>query len=264
MQSSLKNMWRRRHLLRMLVISNIKRQNKNSVLGYLWWLLDPILMTGVYYFLVAVLFKRGDSHAPYLLFLLIGVLCWKAFADSVGQSTLMLRNQAMIIKAISFPKAILPLSIVMSNTFFFMTSLLVAVGLALVYGPHWGTWPSLYYVFLPLIIGMQVLFTVGLALLVAALGVFFADIANITGHLLRMWFFLSPALYSLSRVPKKFLPFYQLNPFSSLMTSYRDILIFGRLPALGDMAYALGAGIMSCALGLWIFKRLEGRLVQKL
>jgi len=264
MRSTISNLWARRHLLWVLTSSNIKRQNKNSMLGYLWWLLDPILMTGVYYFLVAILFKRGDPKAPYLLFLLIGLLCWKTFADSVSQSTLMLRSQASIIKAISFPKAILPLSVVVSNTFYFVTALIVAVGLACVYGPHWGTWPNLYYAMLPVIIGAQVLFSVGLALLVSVLGVFFADTANIIGHLLRMWFFLSPGLYSLDRVPQHLVPYFKLNPFSSIMTSYRDILIFGRMPSLGNMAYAIGAGIVSCALGMWVFKRLEGRLVQKL
>lgn len=264
MRSTLSNLWARRHLLWVLTSSNIKRQNKNSALGYLWWLLDPIMMTAVYYILVAVLFKRGDPKSPYLLFLLIGLLSWKAFAGSVGQSTLMLRGQATIIKAISFPKAVLPLSVVASNTFYFLTALLVAVGLACVYGPNWGTWPNLYYAFLPVIIAVQVLFTIGMALVVSALGVFFADLDNIVGHLLRMWFFLTPGLYSIDRVPQHLLPYFRLNPFCGLMISYRDVIIAGRMPSFGNMGYAFAAGIISCVLGLWIFKRLEGRLVQKL
>jgi len=248
----------------MLVSSNIKRQNKNTVLGYLWWLLDPILMTGVYYVLVEVLFRRGDPKAPYLLFLLIGLLCWKAFASSIGQSVTMIISQGAIIKSISFPKAVLPLSIVLSNTIYFMIALIVAVGLALWYAPEWGCWPSIYYLMIPVVMGIQVLVTIGLSFIIATLGVFFQDMPNILSHILRMWYFLSPGLYSLDRVPDHLHKYFRLNPFCELMTSYRDIIIHGRMPAWYDLGYALLVGVVCCACGYLVFKRYEGRLVQKL
>ena len=101
MRSTVANLWRRRHLLGVLVASNLKRQNKNSVLGYLWWLLDPILLTCVFYIVVAVLFKRHGSNQPYILFLIIGLLSWKAFSDSVSQAVNSIRGQASIIKSIA-------------------------------------------------------------------------------------------------------------------------------------------------------------------
>jgi len=264
MRSTIGNLWQRRHLLRVLTSTNIKRQNKNTVLGYLWWLLDPILMTAVYYVLVAVLFRRGDPNAPYLLFLLVGLLSWKAFAGAMSQSVLILRTQGPIIKSISFPKAVLPLSMVLANAFYFIVALLVAVALACWYGPEWGSWPNLYYLMLPVLIAIQVLFTSGLALVVATLGVFFADTANILGHILKMWFFMSPGLYALERVPERLQPIFRLNPFCELMTGYRDIIIFGRMPAAADMGYALLIALVTCLFGYWIFKRFEGRMVQKL
>jgi lipopolysaccharide transport system permease protein/teichoic acid transport system permease protein len=264
MRSSVNNLWLRRHLLWVLTSSNVKRQSKNTVLGYLWWLLDPILMTAVYYLLVAVLFRRGGSNQPYLLFLLCGLLSFKAFSDSVGQSVHMLTSQAAIIRSIAFPKAVLPLSIVLSNAVFLAVALLVAVGLAIWYGPEYGTWPGWTYVLLPVVIGLQVLFTAGLALVVSALGVLFKDTGNIVGHVLRMWYFLSPGLYSLEQVPEQALFAFRLNPFSGLMTAYRDILMRGQVPAWTDLAYAGGIGLLTCLLGFWLFRRLEGRLVQNL
>jgi len=262
MQSTLVNIWKRRHLLRVLVSSNLKRQNKNSVLGYLWWLLDPILMTGVYYLLVAVLFDRGgrSDDGPYILFLLCGLLSYKAFADSVSQSVLSIRDQAGIVRSISFPKAVLPASLVLSSAVYFCAALLVAVGLGLAH----GIWPGVTYSVLPLLVGLQIFFSLGVALLVSTLGLYFQDTANIMSHLLRMWYFLSPGLYSISVVPERFRPLFKLNPFYGLMTAYRDVIMHDRWPALGDLVYLVFVGLLSFGIGMYVFQHFEGRFVQKL
>jgi ABC-type polysaccharide/polyol phosphate export permease len=253
MRSTITNLWLRRHLLWVLVGSNLKRQNKNSVLGYFWWLLDPILLTFVFYIVVALLFRRGGSNQPYILFLIIGLLSWKAFSDSVGQTVNSVRGQANIIKSISFPKAVLPLSLVLSNTVNFLFALLVIVALGLWYGGEYGTWPNVYY-----------LFTAGVAFIVSTMGLFFQDTGNIVGHILRMWYFLSPGLYSIDIIPESHRGLFRLNPFCELMTSYRDILMWGRMPDWYDLVYPFAVGLVTCAFGYLIFKRLEGRFVQKL
>jgi ABC-type polysaccharide/polyol phosphate export permease len=264
MRSTLSNLWSRRNLLRVLVTSNLKRQNKNSVLGYLWWLLDPILLTCVFYVVVAVLFRRGEGNQPYILFLIIGLLSWKAFSDSVGQSVNSIRGQASIIKSIGFPKAVLTLSLVLSNTINFLFALVVIVAMGLWYGGEYDTWPNVYYLMLPVVIGLQVLFTAGVAFVVSALGLLFQDTGNIVSHLLRIWYFMSPGLYGIDLVPEKYQAIYRLNPFCELMTSYRDILMKGRMPDWYDLGYALAVGLLSCLVGYYLFKRYEGRFVQKL
>lgn len=264
MRTTPSTLWQRRHLLRVLTASNLKRQGKNTTLGYLWWLLDPMLMTAVYFLLVAVVFKHGKENQPFVLFVLCGLLAWKAFADSVSQSVRSIVGQAGIVRSISFPKGILPLSFVFSNAIFFAVALLIAVGLGLLYGPTYGTWPNIYYLFLPVVICLQVLFTVGVAVIMAAMGVLFKDTGNIVGHLLRVWYFMSPGLYSPAHVPKEYLSLFEMNPFCGLMTAYRDILMHGRMPNLGDLTYVLVAGLISCSIGLLLFNRLETRLVQNL
>ncbi|MBN2493224.1 MAG: ABC transporter permease [Deltaproteobacteria bacterium] len=264
MKSNLAGIWDRRHLLGILVVSNLKRQNKNTALGYLWWLLDPILMTAVYYVLVAVLFRRGEGNQPYLLFVLCGLLSWKAFSDSLSQAITSIRAQASIVKAISFPKAVIPLSLVLSNTVYFLFAMLVAVGLALWYAPEHGTWPTLYYFMLPVVVLIQVLFTAGIVLVLATLGIFFLDTTNIVGHVVRMWFFLSPGLYSIDFVPETYRFLFSLNPFCGLMTAYRDILMYGRMPAAFDLAYTAIAALLCGLVGFFIFRRFEGKLAQRL
>lgn len=264
MKSTPSNLWARRHLLGVLVVSNLKRQNKNSALGYLWWLLDPILMTMVYYVLVAVLFKRGGDNQPFVLFIVCGLLPWKAFTSSVKQSISSIRSAKNIIKSISFPKSVLPLSLTLSNTVYFLVGILVASALASLYGPMYGTWPNVYYLMLPVIILIQLLFTVGLCLFFSTMGLFYQDTGNIMNHVLRMWYFLSPGLYSIERVPVAMRPWFRLNPFCELMTMYRDVIMWGRMPRAFDLSYALLVGVISFLIGYAVFRRSEGRFVHKL
>jgi ABC-type polysaccharide/polyol phosphate export permease len=251
-------------LLRVLVVSNLKRQNKNSVLGYLWWWLDPILMTAVYYVVVVILFRRGGGNQPFVLFLICGLLCWKAFADSVSQSINSLRAAGSIIKAISFPKVVLPLSLVLSNTIYFAFALMVAIGIGLLYGSEYGTWPNPYYLLLPVVMFSQMLLTAGFCLIMSTMGLFYVDTGNIMNHILRMWYFLSPGLYSVTQVPESVRPWFQLNPICELMTSYRDIIMWGRMPSAFDLGYAFMAGLVTCLIGFAMFRRFEGRFVQRL
>lgn len=264
MRSTFSNLLERRHLLWTLIGSNLKRQNKSSALGYLWWLFDPILMAGVYYIILVVLFQRGGQNRPVVLFLLCGLLPWKAFSQSVSQAIGTLRGSAGIIRAISFPKAVLPLSLVLSNAVYFIFALVVIVVLGIFYGSQYGTWPNVHYVFIPVVLLCQVLFTTGLALIMSVLGVLFLDTSNIMSHVMRMWYFLSPGLYSIHDVPESYRNIFRLNPMCEIMTSFRDILMYGRMPTAFDLGYAFMAGAGTLVVGYIFFKNFEGRLVQKL
>jgi lipopolysaccharide transport system permease protein/teichoic acid transport system permease protein len=262
--SSPANLWRRRHLIRVLVTSNIKRQSRHSSLGYLWWLIDPLLMTAVYYVVVSILFQRGGHNQPYILFLMCGLLPWKAFSDSVSQSVGAIKASAGIIKAISFPRAVLPLSFVLSNLIFFGFALMVLVGLALAYGPQYGTWPGAAYLWLPGVALVQLVFTAGVALIVSTLGVIFSDTSNIIGHILRMAYFLSPGLYSVEQIPTKFRIWFGLNPFSGIMESYRAIVMRNQAPPLLELGQAAAIAAATLLAGYWLFRSREGYFVQRL
>ncbi|RME21773.1 MAG: ABC transporter permease [Deltaproteobacteria bacterium] len=264
MDSSLENLWRRRHLLWILVVSNIKRQNKNNFLGYLWWWLDPLLMTGVYFFMVYVLFRARSKEYPYLLYLVSGILPWKALADSLGQSVGILRSHASIIRAIGFPKAVLPLSMTISNIIYFFFSVVVLLVLGLVYDEQWNTWPGWQLLWLPVVSALQVAFTAGLALLVSAAGVFFLDLSNILGHLLRMWMYLSPVIYPVSLIPEQLFGLYRLNPMYAYLGAYRDIFVFAQSPSVWSLGYGTLASVVMLSFGMLVFRRLEGKVVQRL
>jgi ABC-type polysaccharide/polyol phosphate export permease len=176
----------------------------------------------------------------------------------------MLHNQAPLIRSIGFPKAVLPISLVLSNAFYFLVALAVPFLLSLYYAPRWGCWPRWTWALVPAALMLQIIFVAGLALVVSILGVYFQDTANITGHVLHMWMFFSPVLYTMDQVPEHLRHYFQLNPMAFLLPIYRDLIILGRLPdwglVLGFALTALAAGFI----GYIIFLRHEGRLVQRL
>ncbi len=262
MRSTLAGLRQRRHLLWILVTSNLKRTSRNSTLGMLWWFLDPLLMAAVYYVVVVVIFKRGGAHEPYVLFVVCSLFSWKAFSDTAGTASTVLKRQAPIIRAVAFPMAVLPLSQALSDTIYFGFSLIVAAVIATLYGPTHGTWPNLYYFLLVIPIAAQLLLASGVALLLATLGVFFLDLPNIVRHLLRIAFYLSPGLYSVEAIPERFRDLYMLNPFAGLMTSYRDIIMYGRAPEPGHLLLPLAIAAVIFALSYALFRRYEGRFVQ--
>jgi lipopolysaccharide transport system permease protein/teichoic acid transport system permease protein len=264
MRSTVPALWDRRHLLGVLVSSQLKRQNRGSLLGYIWWFLDPLMMTAVYYLIIAVLFKRGGSNQPYVLFLVIGLFCFKAFSDSVGQAVTAMQARTSIIRAISFPKAVLPLGGVLANLAYFGFGLVVVVAIAMVYGPQYDTWPSFAYLSLPVVVVVQAAFTAGIALITSVLGVYYTDVRNIVRHILRLWFYLSPGLYSVSLVPERFRDLYMLNPFAGLMESYRAIIMDGELPPMQHLGTAAVVASVTLVAGFLVFLRLEGQIVQKL
>ncbi|MBI3178938.1 MAG: ABC transporter permease [Deltaproteobacteria bacterium] len=262
MRSTLQGLWKRRHLLWILVSSHLKRSSRSSALGLMWWFIDPLLMAGVYYVVVVAIFKRGGSHQPYVLFLVCSLFAWKSFSDTVSASVIVLKRQAPIIKAVSFPMAVLPFSHAIADTIFFGFSLVVAAGIASAYGPTHGTWPSFAYLLLVVPTAIQMVLAAGVALILSTLGVFFTDLQNIVRHLLRICFYLGPGLYDLDTVPERFRGLYQLNPFAGLMTSYREIIMQGKAP---EAAHLLVPGVLAVlvfAVGYVLFRRYEGRFVQ--
>ena len=244
-------------LILYLTISQLKQAHQNLVLGYIWWFLNPLLWMIVYWLLVAGIFKRGEPNYP--LFLLCAILPWRAFVTSIGQSMTCLSGQERLIKQIPFPKAVLPLSVVLANTVNLAFGLIFLVFIAVM---AFGVQLTPYVLLLPLIAIVQVTFTLGLALLLSILATYFADLQNFMQFFTRIWLYLSPALYAVERVPVRFRTLYMLNPFAPIFTSYRDVLMYGRAPDWFWLGVAAMIALMTLFIGFWFFAREESRIVK--
>jgi lipopolysaccharide transport system permease protein len=257
----------RRRLVRYLVQADMKKRGNDTLLGNLWWILDPLLQMLVYLVLVAVL-SRGRSIPDYPLFIFAAVLPWKWFTAAIGDSTVSVVKQAQLIKQIAFPKIVLPISAATAEVVGFAFGLIPLGAIILLVGDR----VSPYLLLIPVIAVVQYVFTVAVAVLVSALNVFFRDLGNIVGHVLRLWWFLSPGLYSLRQLDDISIfrenpilrTIANLNPFATLFEAYRSV-IYGVADGAGPPGFpdfgALGLLLISSALLLAvtaiIFKRLE-------
>ena len=254
----------RRRLVRYLVQAEIRKRGVNTLLGNLWWVLDPLLLMAVY--VVLVTFIRTRAIPDYPLFVFAAVLPWKWFTAAVGDATSSVVNQHRLVKQIAFPKIVLPVAATMAGWVGFAFGLIPLLGIMLFYPDR----ISALVLLIPIIAVVQFFFTLALAVLVAAGNVFFRDLGNVVKHLLRLWFYLSPGLYSLAHIQEletvRANPWistvFSLNPIAVLFESYRAV-IYGTeaggpmLPNFLALAWLLLASLVFLAASAVIFKRLE-------
>jgi ABC-type polysaccharide/polyol phosphate export permease len=254
----------RRRLVGYLVRADIKKKGADTFLGNLWWVLDPLLQMVVYVVFVTILFQRPTPDYP--LFVLAAILPWKWFSSSMNDATASVTSQGSLIRQIQFPKIVLPVASTGAAVVGFMFGLIPLLGIMLLY-PHRI---SAYVLLIPVVAVVQFLFTLGASLLVASVNVFFRDLGNVLRHFLRLWFYLSPGLYSIQMLEESgvfasnpvLLRILLLNPFATLFESYRA-LIYGdpvsgpHMPDWVALGWLAVVSALLIALGCIVFKRLE-------
>jgi ABC-type polysaccharide/polyol phosphate export permease len=248
----------RRRLIRYLVSADLKKKGADTLLGNLWWVLDPLLQMLVYVILVTIIF--ANSTPDYPLFIFSAILPWKWFTASIGDAISSVSSQDRLIKQLKFPKIVLPTAAVMAGIVNFGFGLIALAGLLLVF---YRDRISVELVLIPLIAVVQLAFTLALAYAVAAVNVFYRDVGNVSRHFLRMWFYLSPALWGAAMIEKlassnpTLYSLAQLNPFFTLFTAYRDVIYYGVTPDWTGLAILLVVSLGLIALTALFFKRLE-------
>lgn len=224
----------RRRLVRYLVQAEMKKRGSDTFLGNLWWILDPILQMVVYVIFVSVIARRPAPDYP--LFIFAAIVPWKWFSAVINDATTSVIRQDRLIRQIAFPKLVLPMATTTAGVVGFMWGLIPLMALLLLH-PHRLSEMILW---IPVIAAVQFVFTIAVAVLVSAANVFFRDLGNAAGHLLRLWWFLSPGLYSLSDLNDMNVvqenpiigTLAGLNPFAVLFEAYR-IVIYGTPDGLG-------------------------------
>ncbi|MFL5717905.1 MAG: ABC transporter permease, partial [Chloroflexota bacterium] len=263
-QEAIGDLRSRRRLVSYLVQADIRKRGADTLLGNIWWVLDPLLQMAVYVVFVTLIVQKPLPDYP--LFIFAAILPWKWFTATMGDSTASIVSKDQLIKQIQFPKIVLPTAATVAGIVSF-TFGLVALGLLmLLYSDR----ISLYLVLIPVIAAVQFVFTLALAFLVAAGNVFFRDLGNVQTHLLRLWWFLSPGLYSLAALDQLNIfkehatlrSVVAANPFAILFEAYR-MVIYGTetgapgLPDFRSLGALLGASLILLALTTVAFKRLE-------
>jgi lipopolysaccharide transport system permease protein len=240
-----------------LVSRDFKTRYKRSYLGILWSLFNPLLLIIVYTLAFDYIMQIRVKNFP--MFFMCGYLPWSYLSSSLMIALSSLSDSGYLIKAVYFPREILPLSIVISCLFHFLITFIFVFPILLIYGylPHWS------YLVLPVIILLQTVFIFGMSLFLASIHVFFRDLRYILDVLLMAWFWVTPIAYPMSLIPDQYLTLYQLNPMTLFATAYREVLLNGQLPASGHWIALLLGALGSLVLGYLFFLRIKKTLAEE-
>lgn len=264
MLSYLKPVWQYRGF----VLSSVKREFRgkylNSLLGGVWAVLNPLAMILVYTVIFSnVMGAKLPGSAltyAYSVYLCAGVLTWGLFSEIVGRSLTVFIDNANIIKKISFPRLCLP-AIVVANA---VVNFAIIFALFLVFLVVSGQFPGWVIVDLVPLLALQVLFAVGLGMVLGVLNVFFRDVGHFFGVFVQFWFWLTPIVYPIEAIPADLRPIIALNPMTSVVSGYQSILVFGRAPDWLSLLPVAVLTLVCLGLGLMLFRRLSGDLVDEL
>jgi lipopolysaccharide transport system permease protein len=246
-------------LMKCLVRRDIVLRYKGSMMGFLWALINPLFMMLIFSFVFSKILRMDIKNYP--LFLFSAFIPWNFFQTSLFAATPSISQNASIITKIFFPREIIPLSLVISN---FIHTFLVGfvVNFALIIFYHVPL--NLWLLFLPLVFIVQVLFTSGMALMLACLQVYFKDVTVLLGHVLTLWLYSTPIIYPLHMVPEPYLTWIRYNPLTGIIVAYRNILFYGISPLMGDFIYSTLISIAALIAGYWVFNRYQDYFAEEI
>jgi ABC-2 type transport system permease protein len=269
--------WVNRRILRILIIRDLKVRYSDSVLGFAWTLLDPLLLTLVYWFVFGVIVARGDTlEQPYILWLLTGILPFQWTAHVLGDSGRLLGNDAKLVTSSSLPREIWVLRSVSSRfiEFLFTLPITVVFVLAFMVFTEQGVSVTWWVLALPVAFAVQFLFNVGLGLTLSPLCMLYPDVHRIVRVFTTLYRYLSPVIYGLAALAAVFEKrgwpawlewVYALNPLVGILNTYHAVLFpdnTDNVAVLLTMSAVLSA--LCFIVGWRMFRRLEPRVLKEL
>ena len=238
---------------------------RGSILGLFWTLINPLALMGVYTLVFSVLLKAFQiEHYP--LFVLSGLLTWVFFQSAVQMSCSSLFAQPTLVKQVRFPRHILPLAVVATNVVTLGAMLAVVLAVNLIFVPETRT---TFWAAIPLLLPLIALAS-GMSLVFGYLTVVYRDIEHLMTTIFLPWFFITPIFFTLDQLPglegNEWIShlLYYVNFVTPFVEAIRDPLFFGKLPDLGDVAYAVVASVGALALGVIVARRVDDQVAATL
>lgn len=240
-----------RWLLQELVLRDLKIKYRKSVLGYLWSILNPLLMMIVLTIVFSSMFRFDIENYP--VYLLTGQLIFNFFSDATTFAMNGILDGASLIRKVYLPKYIFPVSKVLSSFITMLFSLVALLIVMILTGVKF----HFTLILAPVVLLYTLLFSVGVGLALSALVVYFRDIQHLYGVLLTVFMYLTPIFYPISMLPEWLVTYVSHQPIFQFINMFREIILYGSWPTLEDHLFCLMYGILSLIVGLWIFKYKE-------
>lgn len=246
------------HLLRNLVVKDLKLKYRGSVLGFVWSLANPLLMIAVY--TVAFTYILQLRTPGFVFYLMLGILSWTFFANAIAMSSGAIVDNGALVRSVWFPRAILPFATVLFNFAQYLLTVAVFLPILMVLYDKPPAAPALAY---PIFLLLQVIFTAGLALLLSVGTAFFRDVRHLVDVALAILFWTTPIVYETTRLPPRVRTLILLSPLSPFVTAYHDIFYYQRWPPAEVWGLAVLYAAVTFAAGLWLMTRNEDRLTEQ-
>lgn len=248
-----------RAMIASLVKRDLKGRYKGSSLGFLWTFLNPLLQLAVYTMVFSVIMRSGIKD--YYLFLFVALIPWIFFSTSLTGGASCIMMQQDMVKKIYFPREVLPVAYVTSQ-FVNMLFSFLAVFLVLLLAQY--TFYPAALLCLPVIMFVEYILALGFTMIMSALTVYIRDLEYILSILAMAWQFLTPVMYSMEQVPGEVRWIFSMNPMTYVITAYRDILYYGKMPEMDTLLSAVILGLTMLATGWAVFYRLQKHFVEEL
>lgn len=239
--------------LRSLLLKDFRVRYRAMSLGVGWSLANPLVMMGVLTFVFTQVFKSPEPNYP--VFVLCGLIPFNFFTLAWATGTTSLVDNAGLIKRTRFPREIVPITTVFGNVLHFLIQLALLLTMAII----WGKGVNIYWLYLPVIVALEIVFVVGMALLFSAIDVYVRDTQYVVQSVNLVLFYLVPIFYSFEAIPRVYYPLYWYNPVAAVVMAFRNVLLDGRAPANSLMFSMALVSILVLVAGIFVFERLKTR-----
>ncbi len=247
-----------REMINSLVRRELRGKYAKSILGFLWSFLNPMFQILIYTIVFSVIYRNDMQN--YYVFLMTGLLPWTFFSDSFGQGAMAINGNSEMVKKIYFPREVLVIAEVNAKLINLLLSLIVIAVFIVIS----GTGFSWHIIFLPVILLIEYIFTLGASLIVSAITVYLRDMEYIVSVVLMAWVWGTPVMYNIDMVGGVFRRLLSFNPMTPIIVSYQDILYWHRTPYYMNLLVPFVVGIIVLLLAEIVFSKLSKHFAEEM
>ncbi|ATQ75371.1 MULTISPECIES: ABC transporter permease [Massilia] len=262
--SMFSGVWRYRGFVLGSVKREFQSKYRNSLFGAVWTVLNPLAMVIVYTVIFSEVMgsrlQGVDSTFAYSIYLCAGALTWGLFAEITTRGQTVFLENANLIKKLQFPRICLPIIVVLNAGINFA----IIFGLFTIFMVLSGTFPGWIYFALYPVLLLQILFSIGLGMVLGVLNVFFRDVGQFFTILLQFWFWFTPIVYPASALPPAVRELLVFNPMAGVIGAYQTILVKGQMPDWASLLPIAVLTVLCCVMGLLLFRKRAGEMVDEL
>jgi lipopolysaccharide transport system permease protein len=255
---AVQEIWSRRSLIMPFAMTDLRRRYRNSALGFLWSVLEPLLLLSVLVVVFTNLYRNSIPH--FVIFLLLNIILWQFFTRGTQMGVNCILNRGRAVSKIYFPREILPISSSLASFLMLLIEFVVFIAFILVF----QFIPSPTIVLLPVAVALEFILVLGISFALSALNVYYRDIQHMWAIISYAGFFLTPIFYTLDRFPHAIKSLILLNPMAQIIEMAHNSVLYDSLPTVSNLSYTVIFCVSTLGLGLLIFRKLEGRLAEEI